>query len=399
MGPIRLERFILLSGQVPLHIWFPQVSGLLGDRCTEVVINSVHRWETITIANGALLETISTRIPGDVTFSCLKYLSLSNITHSMSLYPSPRMTHLNLADIETQGITISLQSAPSLTHLCVSGLEQISDMLIDFPWIQITHFECSFGFFGEELSGIIQSMPNLTLFKLRGSSMISECISFPRLRMLMLVGGLRGYYTNVLDTKFTAPQLKVLHLNDNKYCHLSDIFQFLQRSDCQFEELTMNNIYTPRSDEDWKVEQLQKVKKLHLKQPDFGTTSFIQNLCYVLPELETLVISDLQLYDASKEITLVDDLTILLRSRLGSPVLQSSSERKCSLKSVTVEFEFDRRTLDMDIENTMRDFIRSDLVRQAGIALTISYGTHDNPSKYIVLNGVEQHDTETISGI
>ncbi|KAF9003537.1 hypothetical protein BDQ17DRAFT_480574 [Cyathus striatus] len=204
---------------------------------------SAHRWEVIIIGNGKLFDAIMNQIPPRVTFPRLKDLRVWRLPCSVHLNSSPALTHLGVSCSENIGAMISLQAAPSLSYLFTHALEG-PEALVGFglPWNQIIHFESSKNdFLEEQLPAILQMMPNLISFTFIGKMVVNGYITLPHLRTL---------------------RIGVQYMIDKN--SLKSIMQFLKRSDCSLEDLTLTSVSLGK---DWKAKQLQSLKKIHLFQP------------------------------------------------------------------------------------------------------------------------------------
>ncbi|KAF8995225.1 hypothetical protein BDQ17DRAFT_1430485 [Cyathus striatus] len=409
-----LERCILLSGKTTLHLFISSACTphIIGDRCIQAIARCANRWEVINIRNGNIFDAIMAHIPLHVTFVRLKDLRLWGLHCPVQLRATPTLTRLSVGGSRDPGVIVSIQSAPLLFHSYTYGLTHLKAFFINYPWTQITHFEShSNEFTPEELSEILQAMPNLSWFTIYGKSNISKRITLPQLQTLAVEcpwwNDTRADSLDVLRT----PNLKSLYLDAK--AETSTIVQFLELSDCSLRNL---RLYRKSSLEDrWNAKQLNSLKVLSLNQPD----SISQDLHWltrintasdqqlplkleayrsVLPELETLDI----LYISCNG-NVVEELIAMLQSRLppikGPATEMDFIDRACYLKSVTVIFE---GRLNSSQENALRCFIRSDLVVQSGVQMTMNHGKHRQPeyytmpsdqySKDIVRNGIEHFE-------
>ncbi|KAF8990536.1 hypothetical protein BDQ17DRAFT_1433694 [Cyathus striatus] len=295
----------------------------------------------------------------------------------------------------------------------MSYVHHPKSILVDFPWVQITDFEYTRNeFSSEELSSILECMPNLVSLKLNAGSSItsSSFIVLPLLKTLTLDGYSWGEDDmNILDA-FTAPHLNTLHLEVD--LNSSSILQFLKRSQCKPEDIKLSG--TPL-DMEWMTQHssLCEVRELCLYRPK----SIIEDLRLltragihyskersdsVFPQLQKLTM----LYVESETTNVVQCLIDMLESRLAHiQQFENSSNAGgsiCFLQSLTVVFE---EVLNQDEKDTLRAFIRSELVCQSGIVMTINHGrtrrfghstiTTDVYSEDIIRDGVEPKEENT----
>ncbi|KAF9003545.1 hypothetical protein BDQ17DRAFT_1425040 [Cyathus striatus] len=189
VGPF-VETCISLSRETPLYlgIWSDPPASVYTDSCIQGIVGTAHRWEVISIGCEELFDDIMTNVLPHVTFSYPKDLRIWRLPRSINLNPSPMLTRLRVSCFADNGFVLSLQAAPSLTHLYTHELEDLQALLgVDFPWVQITHFKSSGNIYlKEELATILGMIPNLTYFKLIGETMMVDCITLPRLRTLVV---------------------------------------------------------------------------------------------------------------------------------------------------------------------------------------------------------------------
>ncbi|KAF8989781.1 hypothetical protein BDQ17DRAFT_1372767 [Cyathus striatus] len=220
-----IEKCMFHSKEVPLKIKFGKSFTFKGleNNCIKELVRSVCRWEVITIWRDALQEIVH-RIPKGTMLTSLK-------------------------------LELKHMSCPSM-------------ILLHFPWSQIIHFVSRDNFFlTDELVSILEAMPKLTIFEFLGKTSISKgkCITLPNLQSLTLRGVRALFLTNAIIT----PRLHSLDLTipyeyggGIRNVSYTSIIQFLRKSACSLEELTLRGV--PLSSREWHVKELRKVKKLHL---------------------------------------------------------------------------------------------------------------------------------------
>ncbi|KAF8997838.1 hypothetical protein BDQ17DRAFT_834826 [Cyathus striatus] len=372
-----IEKCILLSKESPLTLTFSGIfeSSLLGDHCLQAIKQSAYRWGKIDIINQELLQGIA----ASTTYSYLRSLKIGTITRSFSLNPSPKLKKITISGARDSTLRISLQSTPSLTHINFIKIDSPFTMFTDLPWSQITHFTSDVNnFLDGELSDMMRSMPNLMFFKFNGFSPLSIPIVLSKVHTL--TPGSRGSYmqhSNELE-HFTVPSLKILH--SERDFETDDILQFLRRSKCSLDGLTITSVAL---DERWLAEELNKVKKLCFYHP---LPSRLFDDIYWLtrgndpgdeqplfPQLEVL---DVQKIISDPEDTFVEDLVAMLTSQLPptSQMAPAGESRDGTtetwLRSATIAF---KEELHEDAANIVKAFLRSEVAQQPGVEVTIGY--------------------------
>ncbi|KAF8991060.1 hypothetical protein BDQ17DRAFT_1546989 [Cyathus striatus] len=375
-----LEKCILLSGESPISIYFRSLYiDDLSTYCIQAIAGCSHRWKEIS-ASGAAFEVIAPYIPPDTPFSCLTSLiftDLDDLKSPVSLNPAPQLISLAVRDVFNPIFHISIPSMPSLTHMSFNYICNPSTVIKNLPWSQITQFTSyENGFMDEELPCILKCMSKLTTLNLRGPLMTSEVIILPHLERLTL-------HHNVIDDaleKFVTPLFQTLKLKAP--ADISRILRFIGRSGCSLIEL---KVTCTSLNEEWNVEELKTLKKLHMHVP----LPFTETIHYIarrdgeqlllFPQLEVLKLKDVTIDEGTK---VADNLVSMLKSRLPSNLqdqwqfrealspTEGNEERTQFLQSVTVS-SFDQLLYDDSEVDFMKTFLQSDALRQHRVHVII----------------------------
>ncbi|KAF8997837.1 hypothetical protein BDQ17DRAFT_1411214 [Cyathus striatus] len=384
-----IEKCIKLSKELPLDVRFGASCNpnLLEDRCFQVLVQSAYRWKKLYCANHNLFDAISARVS---VFPRLRSLELYEVHHSFSLNPAPELAEITVYHAEQLNISVTSQAAPSLTRLTLNFVSDPLAVFSDLSWSHITHLTSDMGLNGE-LFALLRNMPNLVFLSFNGITRVIEPITLPQLQTLTL-GKQVGFQGGTIEiASFTTPRLKTLYLDRN--INTDDILQFLHRSQCPLEELKVTD---ETLDERWGADELRNVKKLCLSAPcsiyddlywltwssdmrsnDDEDTENVEDVETLFPQLETLDLEDMN-YVA--DVDFAKGLITMLTSRLP-PVNQAApveartdtdiNDLVCHLKSATVIFKHQVR--NEDALSILRDFLRSDVVRQPGVHVSIGY--------------------------
>ncbi|KAF9003574.1 hypothetical protein BDQ17DRAFT_1541740 [Cyathus striatus] len=371
-----------LSSNAPLSIEFDgAVAGncpSLLEHCIQAMARCSHRWENIVIENSRLMETLMDYIPTDTSFNSLRTLDLAEMNRSVSFFSAPNLTHFTVGKLRSPALRISLQNAPSLTNLSLHGTFHPLTTLVNFPWTQITHFICRIN---EDISLILQNMPNLISLELNGHIKITESATLPHLQSLKINSHME--HKNALEV-WTAPCLQTLHLE--QHFDFATTMLFVGRSRCPLLELTYTH-HIPVV-EGWKSEELWRVRNLSIRQPrcvveDLRLLTRNGRHCYsgpipfdpVLPQLEVL---NLHYWDYSANVPI--ELISMLTSRLPPvgqegiaclPAQQEFGREMRYLKSVNVLLSWE---LNNEDAGTLRNFLYSPVIQQPGVEVVIRHG-------------------------
>ncbi|KAF9003638.1 hypothetical protein BDQ17DRAFT_1355621 [Cyathus striatus] len=384
-----VEKCILLSKDTPLGVYLANrcLTSDLDDSSIKAIAENAYRWEYFMVCNGNLLDAIIANIPNDMILSHLKKLYIQHIdtNHSFSFHPTPALEHIKVEDIDSPNVQIMFQWVPSLTHVDIKRAVNPLDIFGDLPWSQITHCTLEANkFYQDELYNILQSMTNLLHLSIGGPMGTTQSILLPHLEKLVFneISVSRTHRYEALNVLIT-PSLRTLYLN-TPFNRVS-VVEFLQRSKCSLEELTLGVM---EISDIWHIPELKTVKKLHwdprhflsdglklLASPDHaeGWTIF--------PMLETLVIKSTT-YPVKE---LANELVDMLKSRLRHKLAQISETMESGTLGVLtedmttlnrVDITINDKYLDNDQATILREFLQSDEVKLSGAVIRI-VGCHN----------------------
>ncbi|KAF9003682.1 hypothetical protein BDQ17DRAFT_483875 [Cyathus striatus] len=347
-----LPKCLSLSKEVPLSIsfsyraipWMKRYDNI----CLEAIAKCAHRWKAFEFGQDCLFPELSVFIPAGASLPKLESLIMNRLSHPVSLNPSPALKFLCVDRdycADNPDMTVSFQSAPSLTNLIIRKTNNIQKMFIDMPWEQIIHFGCwENDFKEEEFFDLFNAMPNLTSLEIRGRAFnCNRNVILPSLQLLSI----KEYWmdevgpNHILDF-ITTPQLRSFVMPCS-YFSVSSVTKFLRRSGCSITDLTLTNAHLDEDSSWMESKQLQNLKKLCLRETtrfEWLTRLIVQDTAHgifmniLFPELETLEVPDVQTVDLA-------GLIAMLKFRLQH-IQQHAADIEgghnvCYLKSVTVK--------------------------------------------------------------
>ncbi|KAF8990203.1 hypothetical protein BDQ17DRAFT_1433969 [Cyathus striatus] len=317
--------------------------------CLEAIVKRVHQWKALDFDADCLFPELSAFIALGVPLPKLESLAMNRLSHPISLNPTPAPKFL-CVDRNYCGddpdMTVSFQSASSLTNLMIRNTNNIQKMFIDMPWEQIIDFRCwENDFKEEEFFDISNAMPNLTSLRLLiGTFGFHRQVILPSLQLLSTKENWMGKVgpNHILDF-ITTPQLRSFVVPCS-YFSASSVTQFLHCSGCSIVDLTHTKAHLYEDSSWMESRQLQNLKKLCLRETtrfeslarytmqDFAHGIF-ENILF--PELETLEVSDVQTIDLA---SLIATLEIRLQHVQQHATDIEGGNNLCHLKSVAVKF-------------------------------------------------------------
>ncbi|KAF9003588.1 hypothetical protein BDQ17DRAFT_1425080 [Cyathus striatus] len=159
-----VEKCIALSHGIPLHISLnPGCStNTLDEKCIKAIAQSAHIWERFEISNGDLLKAIDSHIPDHAILTHLQLLRLYEATHSITLKPAPKLTHLEVQNNKNRNCRITIPPGSPLINIQLKTVYHPLELFHNLHWSQITSFTSINNHFSHgEFYTILQSMPNL----------------------------------------------------------------------------------------------------------------------------------------------------------------------------------------------------------------------------------------------